>query len=142
MAEIAVKFHHTAEDALLKFAVISAYYNGKPVLCRHRERTTYEIPGGHREPGEEIRETAMRELWEETGALEYSLRQVCPYSVIRDGEETFGMLYCAEITGFGPLPETEIAEVRVMETLPAADRLTYPLIQPELWKTTENFRNQ
>jgi hypothetical protein len=24
------------------------------VLCRHRERDTYECPGGRREPGEEI----------------------------------------------------------------------------------------
>lgn len=142
MNDITVKFHDTAEDSLLKFAVISAYYDGKPVLCRHRERTTYEIPGGHREQGEKIRETAMRELWEETGALQYSLMPVCPYSVIRDGEETFGMLYYAEIAGFGPLPEMEIAEVRVMETFPATDRLTYPLIQPDLWKTSERFRKQ
>ena len=65
-----VKFYDTVDDALLKFAVIISRSNGKWVLCKHKhkERDTYEVPGGHREAGEEILETAKRELKEETGA--------------------------------------------------------------------------
>ena len=44
-----VRFYDKAEDALLKFAVIAARSEGKWVFCRHKERTTLEIPGGHRE---------------------------------------------------------------------------------------------
>ena len=55
------------DDGKLKYAVIAARYEGKWVFCRHRERDTWEIPGGHREPGEDIADTARRELWEETG---------------------------------------------------------------------------
>ena len=40
----------------LKFAVISAIYKGKWVYVRHKDRTTWEIAGGHREFGETWRE--------------------------------------------------------------------------------------
>ena len=64
-----VKFYDTVDDSLLKFAVIISQSNGKWVICKHKERDTYEAPGGHREAGEDILETAKRELQEETGAI-------------------------------------------------------------------------
>lgn len=131
-----VKFYDTAEDALLKFAVIISQSNGKWVFCRHRERDTYEIPGGHRDKGENILETARRELQEETGAIKFQIKPICVYSVTgknsvnKTGEETFGLLCFAEITEFSDKLECEMAEVALMEDLP--DNWTYPLIQPEL----------
>ena len=96
-----VNFYESVDDSLLKFAVIIAKSTGRWVLCKHKERTTYEVPGGHREEGESIEETARRELYEETGALEYTLKPISVYSVIKDGgQETFGMLYYAEVTSF------------------------------------------
>lgn len=59
-----VKFYDTVDDSLLKFAVIISQSNGKWVFCKHKERDTYEAPGGHREVGEDILETAKRELQE------------------------------------------------------------------------------
>ena len=63
-----VKFYDSVDDSLLKFAVIVSQSNGKWVFCKHKERDAYEVPGGHREAGESILETAKRELQEETGA--------------------------------------------------------------------------
>ena len=65
------------QDELIKYAVIAARYNNKWVFCRHRERSTWEIPGGHREPGEAIIDTARRALYEETGALSSEIKPVC-----------------------------------------------------------------
>lgn len=59
-----VKFYDEAEGSLLKFAVIVSKYNGKWVFCKHKQRETLEVPGGHREIGEKIGETAKRELYE------------------------------------------------------------------------------
>ena len=97
-------FYDKAEDALLKFAVIIARMEGKWVLCRHKDRNTWEFPGGHREEGESILETARRELYEETGATDFQIEPVGIYSVEGDypinrefGGKTYGMLYCAQI---------------------------------------------
>ncbi len=127
---IEIRYYDTVDDALIGFSVAVARYKDQYVLCRHRERTTYEIPGGHREPGETVEQTARRELWEETGAEAFELTPVCVYSVTKDGVETFGMLYIADITRLGPLPQLEMAEVKLFDTLP--DSWTYPDIQPPL----------
>lgn len=131
-----VKFYEEIEDSRLKFAVIIAETEGKWVFCKHRERETYEIPGGHREPCEPILETAKRELYEETGAIEYDLKPICVYSVTSpdnfDGEETFGMLYLAEISEFEPELHSEIEKILITEDV--VKNWTYPLIQPKLIK--------
>ena len=52
-----VKFFDLNADKPLKYAVICARYNGKWVFCKHKNRDTYEIPGGHREDSEDIETT-------------------------------------------------------------------------------------
>lgn len=131
-----VKFYDTVNDELLKFAVIISQSNGKWVFCKHKERDTYEVPGGHRETGENILETAKRELQEETGAVKYEIKPICVYSVtgktrVNDtGEESFGMLYFAEITEFAKELHSEMEKVILMDELP--ENWTYPLIQSKL----------
>ena len=126
-----VRFYDEVEDSLLKFAVIIARSGGKWVFCKHRERSTLEIPGGHREAGESVDETAARELREETGAREFSIRPVCVYSVVRDdAEESFGGLYAAEIGGFEEI-HSEIERIVLLEEPPEGN-WTYPEIQPRL----------
>ena len=134
MVEVRFYDKEKVDDALLKFAVIIARSNGKWVFCKHKDRSTYEIPGGHREPGEAIIETARRELYEETGALEYSLTPVCVYSVTApdnfDGQETFGMLYFADIRRFEEELHSEIEKIILTDELIGS--WTYPLIQPKM----------
>lgn len=131
-----VKFYDKIEDHLLKFAVIIASSGGKWMFCRHRERKTFEVPGGHREEGEKIADTARRELYEETGAVKYSLEPICFYSVtapeLFDGEETFGALFYAEIDEFESELHSEIERVFLFDELPESRDWTYPLIQPKL----------
>lgn len=131
---VEVKFYDEVDDSLLKFAVIIAKTNNKWVFCKHRKRNTYEVPGGHREDGESIMDTAKRELYEETGAIMYTLKPVCVYSVIApdnfNGEETFGMLYYADIHSFEPELHSEIERIVITDQL--VDQWTYPLIQPKL----------
>ena len=139
---IEVKFYENVDDGLLKFAVIIAKTNGKWVFCKHRDRDTYEVPGGHREDGEEILETAKRELKEETGAVEFDIKPICVYSVkgktrVNENlsDETFGMLYIADIVSFEEL-HSEIEKILIADEL--VDNWTYPLIQPKLIAEAKN----
>ena len=139
---VEVKFYEDVDDSLLKFAVIIAKTNGKWIFCKHRDRDTYEVPGGHREDGEEILETAKRELKEETGAVVFDIKPICVYSVkgktrVNEnlGDETFGMLYFADIVSFEAL-HSEIEKILITDEL--VDNWTYPLIQPKLIEEAKN----
>lgn len=139
---VEVKFHESIDDNLLKFSVIISKSNGKWVFCKHRERDTYEVPGGHREANETILETAKRELQEETGAIDFEIKPICVYSVKRKtrineniDDETFGMLFIANVFSFEEI-NSEIEKIILVDEL--ADNLTYPLIQPQLIEEARN----
>ena len=139
---VEVKLYDSIDDSLLKFAVIIAKTNGKWVFCKHRERDTYEVPGGHRECGETILETAKRELREETGAIDFVIQPICVYSVKGKtraneniDEETFGMLYYAEVFSFEEL-HSEIEKIVITDA--PMENWTYPMIQPKLLEEAEN----
>ena len=136
-----VKFYDKVDDELLKFAVIISKTNGKWVFCKHRERDTYEVPGGHREHGEDILTAAKRELREETGAVDFVIKPVCVYSVkgktrVNENadDESFGMLFIADIFSYEEL-HSEIESILITEHL--VDKWTYPFIQPKLLEEAE-----
>lgn len=132
-----VRFYDKVDDSLLEFAVIISKSYGKWVFCKHKERETYEVPGGHREQNEDILDTAKRELKEETGAIDFNIQPICVYSVkgrtrVNEtlDEETFGMLYIAEIRTFEKKLISEMEKIIITDNL--VDNWTYPLIQPKL----------
>lgn len=99
--------------------VVVSKYNGKYVYCRHKQRNTWEIPGGHIETGEDWLTAAKRELYEETGATEVKLEPICVYSITK-----YALLCYADIIKMGALPESEIKEVALFDDQP--NDLTYP----------------
>lgn len=130
MADFTVHFYDEAPAGVRqKYAVIIARCEGKLLWCRHHERTTWEVPGGHIEAGETAIKAAARELQEETGATDFTLTPVCWYRLhFHDGGVGSASLLCtAEVRALGEL-NSEIAEVRTFDSLPPA--LTYPDIQP------------
>ena len=136
-----VNFYDKVDDKLLKFAVIIAKTERRYVFCKHKDRNTWEVPGGRREPDEVISDTAKRELYEETGALAFDIRPVCVYSVIREDSsggqepESFGMLYYADIRSFQTELHSEIEKIMITDRLP--EDWTYPEIQPKLLKEAQ-----
>jgi len=133
MTEVRFQAADFVPDTKFTYSVITARYEGKWIYVRHHRRTTWEIPGGHIEAGESPDEAAKRELMEETGALEFGIDCVAPYSVLKDGITGYGKLYVADVSRLGPVPDiSEIAEVRLLDYLP--ENLTHPDIQPHLYK--------
>ncbi len=87
------------------------------------------MPGGHKEDGETILTTAKRELYEETGSIDYSIKQ--------NKAKTFGILYYADISKFKELPDFEMDKIELFDSLP--ENWTYPEIQPKLIEKVSNF---
>ncbi|MEA4919904.1 MAG: NUDIX domain-containing protein [Clostridiaceae bacterium] len=126
----------SVKENLFKYAVIVSCYQGKWIYCKHRQRDTWETPGGHREKNETIFCTAKRELYEETGALDFALYPVAPYSVT-SSEKSYGFLFYADIKKLGPLPESEIECIDFFENPP--ENLTYPYIHPLLLDKAKEY---
>lgn len=116
-----------------RYVVILSSWQGRILLSRHRARTTWETQGGHIEPGETPEQAARRELYEESGAVRYAMAALCDYWAgdEQTGVGASGRVFTAEIEELGPLPESEMAEVRLFDALP--DELTYPAITPVLF---------
>lgn len=118
----------------LKFVVVFVRHAGKWIYVRAKNRDVWETAGGHMEPGETTLDAAKRELWEETGAVDYDIRPVFDYSVNNGGGDyAFGQVFLAEVREFGPLPaEFEMEEIQEFDTYP--DEMRFPAILPVLYR--------
>jgi len=129
---VEVKIHPIGKDhGQYLFVVIAAKYNEKWVWVKHRDRNTWEIPGGHIEKGETADNASRRELIEETGAVRFSIVTVCDYWVRIGEKEGLSRLYFANIQELGPLPASEISGIGFFDAPPTNQ--TYPDIQPLLF---------
>lgn len=123
-----------------KYVVILSRMDGRWLFSRHRSRETWETQGGHIEEGETPMEAACRELWEESGAVDYDMRPVFDYWAGDRTGSAVGVVFTAAIRKLGPLPDSEMAEVRAFDTLP--DDLTYPGITPVIVRALQEMEEQ
>lgn len=138
MTDVRFYIPEQIDDSKIYYVTCAARYQGKWVFARHKERTTWDMPGGRREAGETPLEAMKRELWEETGALEADIHTLCAYGV--NDEEKCGMLFYADISVLGALPaEFEMAEIMLSDKLPEAQ--TYPGIYPDLFWKVQGWLN-
>ncbi len=136
MTELTFYKPNEIPDVNFEIAVIAARYKDKWVFCRHKERDTWEMPGGHREQGETIDEAAKRELWEETGALEFNIQPILACC----DDKYSGMLYYAEIKQFENIPSaSEMIEIGFFDFLPC--KPTYPELYREMFTHVQGWLN-
>lgn len=115
-----------------KYVVTLTRYQGKIVLSRHHSRDTWETQGGHIEPGETPMDAARRELWEESGAIDYDIAPLCDYRAADETSSANGQVFVADVRRFDRMPESEMKEIGFFSSLP--DHLTYPDITPRLFE--------
>ena len=118
-----------------KYTVICTSYQGKWILSRHKKRNTWETQGGHIEDGETPLECAKRELFEESGIKDADIYPVCDYWGFNKQSCSNGMVFLAVVHSLGELPESEMKETKIFDTLPA--ELTYPQTSPKLYAEAE-----
>lgn len=116
------------------FVVVLSIYDGKIMLSRHKNRTTWETQGGHIEKGETPLEAAKRELYEESGAVRYRINPAFDYWYSDEPGEAGanGMVFVTYVDEINDLPDSEMAEISFFDRLP--DDLTYPDITPVLFR--------
>ncbi len=124
-----IEFYSLEKRNNLKYAVIISEDKDGFVLVKHSKRDTWEIAGGHIEIGESPFEAGDRELKEETAAVDYSIEEICDYSVTINETVTFARLFYAKIKSYGQL-NSEIEKAQSFKELPK--NLTYPTIHPVL----------
>ncbi len=124
-----------------KYVVILSESDGKLLFSRHRDRTTWETQGGHIEPGETPLDAAKRELYEESGALEFDIDAVFDYRAGDEHGYADGMVFLARIRTLAPIPDSEMAEARTFDTLPPDNMLTYPGITPTLYRYAQTHHS-
>ena len=118
-----------------KYTVICTSYGGKWILSKHKNRNTWETQGGHIEDGETSLECAKRELFEESGIKDADIYPVCDYWGFNKQACSNGMVFLAVVHSLGELPESEMKETKIFDTLPA--ELTYPQTSPKLYAEAE-----
>lgn len=116
-----------------KFVVCLSKYQQGYLLSRHQSRNTWETQGGHIESGETPLVAAKRELFEESGAVDYDMIPAFEYSWEGSGDS--GVVFLVTVRKLAALPESEIKEVQTFKKIP--DNLTYPQITPVLFKFAE-----
>ena len=109
---------------------IMALHKGKWIFCKHKQRDTWENPGGHIDEGETPLEAAKRELYEETGATHFDMEPLCDYYI--DGEVSGRhfkgnvQVYFAIVHALGELPaDSEMERIGFFDSFP--EELNFPM---------------
>lgn len=84
---VRLKFNKNAFSSPPQHALVICSFKNSWLLTKHKKRGI-EFPGGKAEKGETIEETALREVFEETGAVLKAFCYIGEYEV-REGEDSF-----------------------------------------------------
>lgn len=123
------------ENEKLKYVVVISKYRNELILIRNKNHDIWELPGGKIEQGELIMRAASRELYEETGAVVFEISPIAIYSM----NDSFGMVFYAEVEELVELPKYEIAEVILKKLLP--DGLKYGDVYYRMYERVNESMN-
>lgn len=127
---LGIRMYETGALKAYRFVVIFARHQEKWVYCRAKTRNGFETAGGHIEEGETPDMAARRELFEETGAVDFDIQPLFDYAVDREMEYANGRVYLANVRSFGAMPDFEMQEICLMDGIPEVMR--FPEILPVL----------
>lgn len=121
--KVEVEFPVECREEELKYVITIAIHGENIVFCKHKERETIELPGGHIEHGETPLEAAKRELYEETGIE--NVKQIIPIAnyhactTQRKSNGAFGKVFVAIVDELPEkMPNYEMESIKLIGMLP------------------------
>lgn len=122
--ENSIKFYKNLKTKNISIVLILAKFQNKWIFCKHKNRDTYEICGGHIEKNEDLENAAKRELYEESGAICKELKLVGFLANYNLNPTQYSALFYADIQKLDKLPNFEMKEVCLFNDFPL--NTTYP----------------
>jgi 8-oxo-dGTP diphosphatase len=106
------------------YVLVFAFHQGRLLFTRHRTRG-WELPGGTREDGEWPLQTAIREVYEETGAELSAIEPIGQYVIETPGEPPLvKTIFAAKIARLHDLPSGfETSERRLCAEPPSSEEV-------------------
>jgi len=97
------------------------------LLVYRKKEDDWSFPKGHVEPGEEIKNTVLREMEEETGLKTGIVKELAPNEYVnsKTGEEVVVHIYLLNVVAGDLLPEHEGDQVEWVGCDEVRDRLSY-----------------
>ena len=135
--DLQCKVYPLGELKTYKYVVVCAFFQGKYLLSKHKERNTWETQGGHIEEGETPLIAAKRELFEEGGITDASIYPLCDYYGFNGERHSNGQVFLAIVNSLSALPNFEMKEIKAFSQMP--NNLTYPKVTPLLFEEAEKY---
>ncbi|OAS19902.1 NUDIX domain-containing protein [Paenibacillus oryzisoli] len=125
--------------------LIFAFYQGKLVLVRHKDRG-WELPGGTREEGESIIQTVIREMHEEAGGELDAIERIGQYLIYEENHLVFVKnIYISKVSTLNELPAGfETDGVMLLDVVPKQgeimnDSTFSPLMKDNVYATVSEW---
>ncbi|RKD31547.1 NUDIX domain-containing protein [Thermohalobacter berrensis] len=100
-------------------SLVIPYYKGNIVMTYHLKRKGWEFPAGKKEEGETIVECALRETYEETGAILTNIKPLGYYLVKNEQHEFKIAIFIGQVNEFETKPRwSETDLVKLFDELP------------------------
>ncbi len=129
--DLNIAFHQLDRNkGCFKYVVIVAMYCDKLIWVKQHDKDTWELPAGHVEEAETPEQAARRELWEETGAVDFTLVPICDFSTNKQGNSSYNRLFYSIVDKLEVIPNFEIEKIIFQNKTP--EMLTHGSIQPVL----------
>ena len=105
----------------IKYVFMIVKYKDKFVLSWHKKSQKWDNVGGHVEKDEKPLAAAKRELYEETGAVDFDIVPVCDFKAYRDDGvfHNNGRTYFVNVRKFTELPDgSEMGKIGFFDEIP------------------------